>query len=92
MQFWLKRPLTAWQFLGALLIVVSIAIAKLPDVLGVESGTANKLPVSAMVLALVAATNSGKYHFHIVQVGSWYLLSRGNLKLAYYSATSVVCC
>ena len=32
-QFVLRRHITLWQFVGAALIVISIAIAKTPDIL-----------------------------------------------------------
>ncbi len=59
-QFWLKRPLTIWQFAGALLIVTSIVTAKLPDIVGKDtSGGINVVPLAAISLAIVASLNSG---------------------------------
>ena len=57
MQFFLKRPLSILQFVGAIFIVASIVIAKLPDLLG--SSAVNVLPVTAILLAMVASANSG---------------------------------
>ena len=59
-QFLLKRPLTSWQFVGAFFIVTSITIAKLPDIVGGGSQQINAVPLSAILLAFVAATNSGE--------------------------------
>jgi drug/metabolite transporter (DMT)-like permease len=36
-QFVLRRHITLWQFVGAALIVISIAIAKTPDILQIFS-------------------------------------------------------
>ncbi|XP_059091463.1 uncharacterized protein LOC131886999 isoform X2 [Tigriopus californicus] len=56
-KFFLKRPLTSWQFIGALLIVMSIVIAKIPDILG-KSLVVNSVPLLAIGLAMIASTNS----------------------------------
>ncbi len=59
-QFWLKRPLSMWQFAGAFLIVTSIVTAKLPDIVGKgTSGGINAVPLAAISLAIVASSNSG---------------------------------
>ena len=92
-QFVLKRHITLWQFVGAALIVVSIAIAKTPDILQIfsrssttvddetvraslmdrndtkhdsnvnedinQSAAVNAIPLTAILLALVASCNSG---------------------------------
>ncbi len=58
-QFWLKRPLTGWQFVGAFFIVASIILAKLPDLLGTATAGVNSVPLLAIILALVASSNSG---------------------------------
>ena len=46
------------QFVGAGLIVVSIVVAKLPDLMG-HGSAVNQLPMAAFFLALIASTNSG---------------------------------
>ena len=58
-QFILKRNLTKLQFLGALFIVCSIVVAKLPDLVGGGSAV-NALPMAALFLAVIASTNSGE--------------------------------
>ena len=58
-QFVLRRPLTKLQFLGVFFIVTSIVVAKLPDLVGKQSAV-NALPLAAILLALVACSNSGK--------------------------------
>jgi len=91
-KFVLKRHITLWQFVGAALIVVSIAIAKTPDILQIfsrssttvddetvraslmdrndtkhdsnvnedinQSAAVNAIPLTAILLALVASCNS----------------------------------
>lgn len=80
-KFVLRRHLTSLQFLGALLIVISIAIAKTPDIMQIiypvtdqsvldginknstdfntnTSATVNVIPITAIMLALVASCNS----------------------------------
>ena len=54
----LKRPLNRLQFLGAGLIVLSIVVAKLPDLFG-KATVVNAIPIAAVILALVGSTNSG---------------------------------
>ena len=92
-QFVLRRHITLWQFVGAALIVISIAIAKTPDILQIfsrssttvddetvraslmdrndtkhdsnvnedinQSAAVNAIPLTAILLALVASCNSG---------------------------------
>ncbi len=60
-QFWLKRPMTGLQFVGAFLIVTSIILAKVPDLVGSNSGGINSVPIAAIGLAIIASSNSGKY-------------------------------
>ena len=55
-KFILKREVSALQFVGALMIVASIVVAKLGDVLSTDM--TNVIPFSAIVLAAVAACNS----------------------------------
>ena len=55
-KFILKREVSALQFVGALMIVASIVVAKLGDVLSTDM--TNVIPLSAIVLAAVAACNS----------------------------------
>merc|ERR1711934_598812 len=55
-KFILKREVSALQFLGALLIVASIVVAKVGDVL--SSDLTNSIPLTAIILAAVAACNS----------------------------------
>jgi hypothetical protein len=61
-QFVLRRPISALQFFGAFLIVLSICIAKIPGVLigGGQSDVVNKLPMKAVLLAMLACVNSGE--------------------------------
>ena len=63
-KFFLKRPMSGLQFLGAGFIVMSIIIAKLPDLLGQGSGI-NALPLTAIFLALIASANSGKLNLQL---------------------------
>ena len=92
-QFVLRRHITLWQFVGAALIVISIAIAKTPDILQIfsrssttvddetvraslmdrndtkhdsnvnednnQTAVVNAIPLTAILLALVASCNSG---------------------------------
>ena len=90
-QFVLRRHITLLQFVGASLIVISIAIAKTPDILQIlnrstvddetvraslmtdqndtkhdsndnaddSAATVNAIPITAILLALVASCNSG---------------------------------
>ena len=61
--------------MGAILIVVSIGIAKIPDILSASSGSGvNAVPATAIILALIASCNSGKY-----DIWSWITLI--NMKL-----------
>ena len=55
-KFILKREVSALQFLGALFIVASIVVAKVGDVL--SSDLTNSIPLTAIILAGVAACNS----------------------------------
>ena len=79
----LRRPLSGLQFLGALLIVISIGVAKTPDILQIinpqisdeavianisnqnvtnsagSNSNVNAIPLTAIILALVASFNSG---------------------------------
>jgi len=55
-KFILKREVSTLQFVGALLIVASIVVAKLGDVLSKD--ITNSIPLIAIVLAAVAACNS----------------------------------
>ena len=55
-KFILKREVSALQFLGALFIVASIVVAKVGDVL--SSDLTNSIPLTAIILAAVAACNS----------------------------------
>ena len=55
-KFILKREVSALQFVGALLIVASIVVAKVGDVL--SSDLTNSIPLTAIILAAVAACNS----------------------------------
>jgi len=55
-KFILKREVSTLQFVGALLIVASIVVAKLGDVLSED--ITNSIPLIAIVLAAVAACNS----------------------------------
>jgi len=57
-KFILKRNLTKGQFLGAFLIVISVALTKLPDLSG--SSGVNAVPLSAILLAIVGCCNSGR--------------------------------
>lgn len=78
-KFVLRRQLTSLQFLGALLIVISIGIAKTPDILQIiypvsdqtvlgginknatsdlPTNAVNVIPITAILLALVASCNS----------------------------------
>merc|ERR1712156_1173938 len=55
-KFILKREVSALQFVGALLIVASIVVAKVGDVL--SSDLTNSIPITAIILAAVGACNS----------------------------------
>jgi len=55
-KFVLKREISLIQFLGALLIVVSIIVAKLGDVLSSDGG--NRIPMLAIIFAVVSSFNS----------------------------------
>ena len=62
-KFVLRRPITDAQLGGSLLMVVSVAVAKLPDALGGgATGTTlvNALPLSAILLAAFACVVSGE--------------------------------
>ena len=100
-QFVLRRHITLWQFVGAALIVISIAIAKTPDILQIfnrssttvddetvlraslmdqndtkhdsnvnedinQTAVVNAIPLTAILLALVASCNSGTYKIKIL--------------------------
>ena len=104
-QFVLKRHITLWQFVGAALIVVSIAIAKTPDILQIfsrssttvddetvraslmdrndtkhdsnvnedinQSAAVNAIPLTAILLALVASCNSGTTRSKYYSISGW---------------------
>merc|ERR1740137_190225 len=55
-KFVLKRDISLLQFAGALLIVVSIVVAKLGDILSVDGG--NQIPMMAIIFAIVSSFNS----------------------------------
>merc|ERR1711892_942551 len=55
-KFVLKRDISILQFAGALLIVVSIVVAKLGDILSVDGG--NHIPMMAILFAIVSSFNS----------------------------------
>ena len=55
-KFVLKRDISLLQFTGALLIVVSIVVAKLGDILSVDGG--NHIPMMAIIFAVVSSFNS----------------------------------
>lgn len=55
-KFVLKQPITPLQFLGALLIVLSIVVAKIGDVFGTTTTPA--IPPAAFLLAVIASCNS----------------------------------
>ena len=75
--------MTKLQFVGALLIVISIGIAKTPDITqllypssnsklvnstisqsaATSENSVNAIPITAIVLALICACNSGKEEF-----------------------------
>jgi len=55
-KFILKRDISFLQFMGALLIVVSILVAKTGDLL--SGATTNAVPLLAIVLAVIASSNS----------------------------------
>ena len=55
-QFILKRNISFLQFMGALLIVLSILVAKTGDLL--SGATTNVIPLLAIVLAVIASSNS----------------------------------
>merc|ERR1740137_313824 len=55
-KFVLKRDISLLQFAGALLIVVSIVVAKLGDLMSVDEG--NQIPMMAFIFAIVSSFNS----------------------------------
>ena len=55
-KFLLKREVTPLQFTGAVMIVMSIVLAKLGDVVGADGG--NVIPVLAIVYSVIASINS----------------------------------
>merc|ERR1712018_290661 len=74
-KFVLRRHISNLQFVGVILIVISIGVAKTPDIIQlwrpaqklanstltesvVSSNTVNSIPLTAIVLALVASCNS----------------------------------
>jgi len=57
-KFFLKREVTTGQFVGAFLIVVSIAVAKAGDIANGGSSTIPAIPPAAFLLAVIAAINS----------------------------------
>ena len=104
-QFVLRRHITLWQFVGAALIVISIAIAKTPDILQIfsrssttvddetvraslmdrndtkhdsnvnedinQTAVVNAIPLTAILLALVASCNSGTTRSKYFNVSDW---------------------
>ena len=58
-KFVLRRPITDAQIGGSLLMVLSVAVAKLPDTLGHSGELVNALPLSAILLAAFACVVSG---------------------------------
>ena len=60
-KFILRRPITNVQLGGSMLMVLSVAIAKLPDALsaGPSETMVNSLPMSAIFLAAFACIVSG---------------------------------
>merc|ERR1719208_733133 len=57
-KFVLLRPITDAQIGGSLLMVLSVAVAKLPDTLGHSGNLVNALPLSAILLAAFACVVS----------------------------------
>ena len=55
-KFVLKRDISLLQFVGALLIVASIVVAKLGDIMAVDGG--NNIPMMAIIFAIVSSFNS----------------------------------
>ena len=55
-KFVLKRDISLLQFVGALLIVISIVVAKLGDIMSVNGG--NHIPMMAIIFAIVSSFNS----------------------------------
>ena len=104
-QFVLRRHITLWQFVGAALIVISIAIAKTPDILQIfsrssttvddetvraslmdrndtkhdsnvnednnQTAVVNAIPLTAILLALVASCNSGTTRSKYYSISGW---------------------
>ena len=55
-KFVLKRDISLLQFVGALLIVASIVVAKLGDIMSADGG--NNIPMMAIIFAVVSSFNS----------------------------------
>ena len=55
-KFLLKREVTPLQFTGAVMIVMSIVLAKLGDVVGADGG--NVIPALAILYSVISSINS----------------------------------